>query len=294
VALSKENCMSRQHRWRALQPFYRRHDPDHSNGCGGSGGGCRRGCPPWGVVLVVVLIALRGLAAHAQVRIMPLGDSITRGGGAFASYRYPLWFALRDAGYDLEFVGPLTTIQGEALPDNPNRVLYPDYSTSFNPHHAGYWGYRTADIVPLITTISAAAQPDIVLLHLGTNDIGQYGTAGVTEARDNLRAIIDGLRQVRPAVTVLLAQIIPIGPGNEYFDHAADVMLLNDTLAGLAADMGTTDARVILVDAYTDFNLATDMQPDGLHPNDAGEATLAHAWFSALVPILASPPSPSE
>ena len=39
---------------------------------------------------------------------------------------------------------------------------------------------------------------------------------------------------------------------------------------------------VILVDHNTGFDLDTMMQPDGLHPNLAGEAFMAGVWLASL------------
>lgn len=69
-------------------------------------------------VLVLIVIACTGAVAvaagqaDASVTILPLGDSITRGGGdassPYPSDRYHLGNLLRNGGYDVDFVGSTT------------------------------------------------------------------------------------------------------------------------------------------------------------------------------------------
>ena len=47
-----------------------------------------------------------GFPEANRMTIMGLGDSITEGGDFFTSYLQPLWKKLRDAGLNVEFVGP--------------------------------------------------------------------------------------------------------------------------------------------------------------------------------------------
>ena len=61
-------------------------------------------------------------ALEAAIRIMPLGDSITQGASSGVtdedfqvSYRLDLWDKLRNAGYDVDFVGSLNS--GSSMED---------------------------------------------------------------------------------------------------------------------------------------------------------------------------------
>ncbi len=221
--------------------------------------------------------------ATSQTRIMPLGDSITQGGQTFASYRYELWYDLEAAGYAVDFVGGQQNLNANSIPD---ALAYPEYFTTFDRDHEGYWGWRTDQIESIALGIANAAIPDVVLLHLGTNDIGQMGAAGVANADANLRLIIGHLRSAVPNVTILLAQVIGIGPGSSYFANEAQVAPLNAALATIAGDLDTGQSPIILVDQNTPFNLATMVQGDGLHPNVAGESQMASVWLGALSNLL--------
>ncbi|GJM24517.1 MAG: hypothetical protein DHS20C16_09320 [Phycisphaerae bacterium] len=221
---------------------------------------------------------------------MLVGDSITQGGQQHVSYRYTLWFDLQNAGFDVDFVGQRDfTNSGD-----PNLAWYPNYFTTFDRDHEGYWGWRTDQIDGIITNATTVAQPDIVLIHLGTNDIGQLGAAGVTNADVNLRSIINRIRTERPNATLLLAQVVPIGPGSSYFNNADQIDPLNAVIADVAADMDTNGSPIILVDQNTNYDLGTMMQPDGIHPNTIGEDQMADVWFAAVSPLLSAinpPPS---
>ncbi len=263
------------------------------------------GAPPFGVASLTLLLAttVHAIAPVGSPRtqlaprppqsvIMPLGDSITHGGQGHASFRYPLYFALDELGFATDFVGTETTVYGGDGWDNPDTTLYPDYYRSFDREHEGHWGYRSDEIVPLVIDAAELALPDFALIHLGTNDVGQWGPYGVDNTIANLPRIVDNLRSVRPVIRVLLAQIIPIGPGSGYYANAGQVGPLNDAIAELAANLDRAASPVLLVDQHSGFDLATEMQQDGLHPNPAGEERMAAVWLQSLAPELDIPLPP--
>lgn len=231
---------------------------------------------------VALGVALAGPAA-AQTFIMPVGDSITQGGQGFASYRYPLYFDLLTDGYDVEFVG---TRDFTYLSSPPNALDYPAYATTFDRDHEAYWGWRTDELETVVQAAAAAHLPDIVLIHLGTNDIGQNGAAGVTGADTNLRDIISLMRLEVPNATFLLARVIPIGPGSGYGANAGQVPALHAVIDAVALAMDTPASPVMVVDPHTGFDLLTMMQGDALHPNVLGEQHIADAWRASLATIL--------
>jgi hypothetical protein len=90
------------------------------------------------------------------LRVMPLGDSITYGGGAAGGYRAPLYQLLTNAGYTVDFIGTQTGNGAASLPD---------------PDHEGYSGATIRYIDSRLPNIfGAVLQPDIILLLLGVND----------------------------------------------------------------------------------------------------------------------------
>ncbi len=206
-------------------------------------------------------IALAGDA----VRIMPLGDSITQGIRQQNSYRRPLWHALREAGLSVVFVGSQRRNYWGGPPER-----------DFDMDHEGHWGWRTDQILTRLDTWAAKARPDIVLVHLGTNDLAQGREQKLIVAE--LVEIVATLRAHNPRVTVLMAQLID----NAFI--SPQVQTLNRSIAGIAAQ-ATPDSPVIIVDQWTGFDPRIHTY-DGTHPNDAGEQHMAERWAAALIPML--------
>jgi lysophospholipase L1-like esterase len=213
-------------------------------------------------------------ASGEAVKIMPLGDSITQGSGGEATYRYFLWHRLLGAGYRVDFVGSLTGVDW----GDPK---YPD----FDQDHEGHSSYRADDVLLELDGWLSANLPEVVLVHLGTNDV----TAGETTAStiQELGRIVDVLRSHNPGVIVLLAQIIPC----EWNDSA--VRELNAEVPLLAAEKSTAQSPVLAVDQWTGFSAAEDTS-DGVHPNESGERKMAARWYEALVTVLPAPPAGHE
>ena len=128
---------------------------------------------------------------------------------------------------------------------------------------------------------AAAAQPEVVLVHLGHNDLWQG--QGVDSTIADLSGIVGGLRTVVPTITVLLAQVIPGSQSG--FDEIPE---LNAAIAQLALQLDTPWSRVIAVDHWTGFDPIADTY-DGTHPNESGERKVSHRWVGALVTVLGRP-----
>jgi len=216
------------------------------------------------VVLAVFGLMLQMSPVHAQstaVKIMPLGDSITMGADN-NGYRKPLYFLLADWGYVTDFVGILSD------GDFPDR------------EHEGHWGWTADMVLAGIYAWTLADQPDIVLMHLGTNDIdfGDSVASTITE----LGQIIDKIRSINPGVIILLAQIIP-STGISYSER---IFELNSEIPGLAQEKTSAQSPIIVVDQWTGFYPATDLGDDGEHPNASGNQKMAQKWFDVLTTVL--------
>jgi len=200
-------------------------------------------------------------------RVMPIGDSITAGSVLRDSYRRPLWHLLNDAGLDTDFVGSRNT-------EVPN----PDFDTD----HQGFSGW-TADQFLENGRMERWAQdylPDVVLIHLGTNDIFQGQS--VSSTIDEIGQIIDSVRGTNPRVIVLVAQIIPTSDPSR-----PSLQPFNEAIPDLVSSKDSADSPVRLVDQYTGFDATVDTN-DGIHPNVSGENKMAQKWFDALQPLLSA------
>ncbi|MET7417635.1 GDSL-type esterase/lipase family protein [Dactylosporangium sp. NPDC005555] len=219
------------------------------------------------LVLAAVLVAcMAAVAAPVQaavttrpIKVMPLGDSITWGVGSpsSSSYRAPLYNRLvAGAGYNVDFVG---SQQSGTLPDTDNE---------------GHSGWRIEQIAASVDGWLATYQPDVVLLHIGTNDMNQ--NYQVSTAPQRLGSLIDQILAARPTATVLVAKIVPALDAT----IQARIDTFNAAVPGL---VGSRGPRVKLADLST---LAASDLNDTLHPNDAGYAKMAVRWYTALESVL--------
>lgn len=228
-----------------------------------------------GFVLIMVLVAMFHpvFGQSEPVTILPLGDSITEGDTTYNSYRRNLWHMLQDAGYNVDFIGSETNNSGGPAPD-------PD----FDLDHEGHAGWRADQIVDRgLATWLAAYTPDIVLLHIGSNDLTRVNRNNVIVqgTLNDTAEIIAVLRADNPNVTILLAQLIP--SCKAILD--ANIVTYNQELPNFAAEQSTPNSPVILVDQFTGFDAQTNTH-DCVHPNESGEQKMAQVWYDALSPIL--------
>ncbi|GAB3841338.1 hypothetical protein GCM10027610_050540 [Dactylosporangium cerinum] len=237
----------------------------------------RLGIAGLGLALTAAMTLVGTTAAHAEsnggVRVMPLGDSITDGFNVQGGYRNGLWQRLANAGVLTDFVG-----SGSNGP------------ASLGDHdHEGHSGWRIDQLDANIAGWIQAANPRTVLLHIGTNDIGQ--NYDVPNAPARLSALIDKIRTYAPQAHIFVAQITPLGnTANE-----AKVNTFNAAIPGIVSQKGPLTH---LVDMHTGFTVAGDIA-DGIHPNAAGYDKMAARWFAALqaasgsLSTLATPPTGS-
>lgn len=195
------------------------------------------------------------------VRIMPLGDSITQGSLLHPSYRRPLWHMLTNAGHRVDFVGS----QRRNYLGGP---LRPD----FDPEHEGHWGWTINEVLQELERWVQAAQPDAVLVHLGSNDL--FGGESPEAVAAELADLIERIRSVKPRVAIFLALLIPAQGMEAIFAETNKHIRLLERLAG-------PESPVIVVDMFEGFDPARHTY-DGVHPNDAGERLMASRWFEAL------------
>lgn len=241
---------------------------------------CRHTHGRWTVRLTAIIAAFIGSMAacgseaenppssistsSAIVKIMPLGDSITESTKGQNSYRYYLWHLIMDRGYHVDFVGSRHGV-GNGPPANPD----------FDMDHEGHAGWKADEILGEIQAWATAASPDVVLLHIGTNDVCKKESVDSTVT--DIAGIIDTLRTVNPRIQVLMAQLI----NSSNCPPAA----LNARLPALVADKDRPESPIVLVDEYTGFDPPT-MTYDGTHPNAEGDSRMAERWFEKLAPML--------
>jgi len=210
----------------------------------------------------------RVLLSGTPLAILPLGDSITAGTPGYDTYRRPLHQMLTGAGYDVDFIGSQSGVT---------------LNNDFDLDHEGHGGWRADQLIngrstqPERGKLSdwlATYTPDVVLLHIGTNDFGQGQS--VSSTLTDVGNIIGVLRADNSNVTIFVAQIIPANDGRN-----ASIQEFNSALPAYLAAIDTPQSRIIVVDQYTGFNVNTDLY-DHVHPNAAGELKIATNFFNAI------------
>jgi lysophospholipase L1-like esterase len=221
------------------------------------------------------VVAQPAVSAAAPVRIMPLGDSITAGPGC---WRALLWDHLQRTGFtNIDFVG---TQPGGGC------------SVPFDGDSEGHGGFAATGIADQnqLPPWLAATHPDIVLMHLGTNDLwgGTISTTAILAAYSKL---VDQMRASNPNMKILVAQIIPMEPpGCTTCPQGARD--LGNAVPGWAAGKTTAQSPITVVDQWTGFNAATDTN-DGVHPIDSGFQKMADRWYPAVTTALGGTPPPT-
>ncbi|WP_433005389.1 cellulase family glycosylhydrolase [Kribbella sp. CA-294648] len=205
----------------------------------------------------------------AATRIMPLGDSIT---GSPGCWRALLWRHLRDTGHtNLDFVGTQPA-QGCGFSHDGE-----------NEGHGGFLATNLARDNQLPGWL-AATRPDIVLMHLGTNDAwSNIPTSSILNAYSTL---LNQMRASNPRTKLIVARIIPLNPANCSV-CAQRVVALNNAIPGWAQANTTAASPITVVDQWSGFNTGTDTY-DGVHPNNSGIQKMEQRWYPAVVAALAA------
>ena len=147
--------------------------------------------------VVAMLLVNPPAASAAPTRIMALGDSIT---GSPGCWRALLWQRLQSAGQTgVDFVG--------TLPGQGCGFTY----DGENEGHGGFLATNVADQNQLPGWLSAT-NPNIVLMHFGTNDV--WNNRPVATILAAFGKLVDQMRANNPGMRILVAQIIPMNTSN--------------------------------------------------------------------------------
>lgn len=204
-----------------------------------------------------------------DLRILPLGDSITYGSGSTSGNGYRLELQNLLVGNTVQYVG---SQHSGSMANNSNEG------------HPG----------AIITQIAQFAKsglnqlPNIVLIMAGTNDMNV--PAASKTAPEQLGNLIDEIITAAPDAAVLVAQLVP--SKNEI--TAKNIATFNEAVPGIVETRANLKKKVILVN-MTKY-VTTDGLSDTLHPNDDGYTKMAQAWYDGIQQASSNkwivPPSP--
>lgn len=214
---------------------------------------------------IIWIAMISGAVIAQQIRIMPLGDSITHGehgSNPLGGFRDDLAELLLSHSINFTMVGTLND------------------GVSAYPWHEGHPG-KTADYLATnIDTWLRATFPDIVILHIGTNDINSLYSN--TDIRDDIERVLENIWNFNPNIPVLLCSVIPRNDG--YNATNTDLCRLIQQLATkkLAENkpiryVGQNEVWV------SNTSWKWDYLYDAFHPNNDGYHVMGEVYFNILM-----------
>ncbi|WP_058042311.1 FG-GAP-like repeat-containing protein [Streptomyces roseifaciens] len=189
-----------------------------------------------------------------RLSVMPLGDSITWGAGSSSrdGYRFALRDKLAPHTDSLQFVGSVRTNGAD---------------------HEGHSGWQISDLSENIEHWLPVAGPNVVLLHIGTNDMDLDNDVDGAPAR--LGRLIDRITRAAPEMTLLVSSLVP----SQSEQVEKRVERFNAEVPRLVSERRSKGFKV----GYVDMSAVTAQElKDRLHPNDSGYAKMANAFYEAV------------
>ncbi|MFQ5649738.1 MAG: GDSL-type esterase/lipase family protein [bacterium] len=220
------------------------------------------------VLLTILLVLLTSSGAIAQIKIMPLGNSLTRGvlgpSTDDAGYRNDLSELLTTEGLTFDFVGSLADGQG------------------FDAAHEGHDGLRAEQLRDSIATFLSASPPDMVLLQIGTNDINN-GQSNASTAEE-IGQVLAAIHNFNPAIKILVSSLLP-----RTDDKDEQVSKLNALIQQVYLEKRDAGLNVF----YAGMNEIMKTNPtwkddffqpsDAVHPTDSGYEVVARVWVNKIM-----------
>ncbi|HNV88042.1 MAG TPA: hypothetical protein PKL53_03665 [Methylotenera sp.] len=203
-----------------------------------------------------------------QLKIVAIGDSITQGGGKPDEYTYrlPLSKLLKDAGYNVDFIGTQRSGLDKSF----------KWPAGFDNDHEGFYG-QSASLVAqkLKTDLIKLPAPDFALIHLA--GCGCNASNVIQSVVMPMRSIISQLRKRNPKVHILISEI---------HVNTFRVKYIRLYLKLLAKYESTVTSPVITVPDYVGWTSSDTL--DGMHPSLSGQEKMAKAWFKNINSLCSS------
>ena len=227
-----------------------------------------------------------------------VGDSITQSnadGDLESSPRSALFDLLTANDYSFSFTGHRTN-NIEGLP-----VTGSTPATNLFQYHSGVSGSILGDTLRFMTGMTqnlpshwnsgrlATVKPNIILIMLGTNDIGVMDVDSIN-APDRLANYIDQIYN-QPGVGNPSIFVASIPPNRRTNRETTEVIGFNSAVPGIVSAQQALGRNVNFVDQFTPLNdnFATAFRPDRLHPNATGNVILAQQWFNGIAAAATEP-----
>ena len=219
-------------------------------------------------------------AEKPVVNIMPLGDSLTQGGDyktgdnpelvkSSSSYRSYLSTMLKEGGYNTKFVGSHNWA-ASAITDG-------------NVMHSGYGGATIFSLRDRLKEMKDA-NPDIILLMIGRNDITQ-GTNPSNYIEFLDKYLIADLNTMFPDAHIFVASIPAVLDRDDNTlnmnaddNYAPKIIEYVEQKKGAGAKIDFVDMRV----SATGLTAEDFTVEDFVHPQPAGYEKIAKQWYASI------------
>ncbi len=231
----------------------------------------------------VLFFGLTNVQSIQNVLWLPLGDSITWGctgptiqdcHNTSGGYRVPLAFALSQAplgdpsllGFNISTMGTATT--------------GPSYAPSQWFNHCGFPGWTISQIDNFLPNAFASnpARPDLITIHLGTNDCN--GGHSLAQMTSDMNSLLNHTFLDSPLSHVFLADVI--ATGNSW---NTCIVAFNAVVPSIVADWAAQGMLITFVPLYSEVRMCGDTGDDydlcgghQVHPTSAGYPRMASAF----------------
>jgi lysophospholipase L1-like esterase len=254
---------------------------------------------------VAALLAIFGAASHSSavqnVLWLPLGDSITFGctgpdiedcHNDSGGYRVPLAFALSqpalgnpsNAGFNVTTMGTAQT--------------GPSYVPAQWTRHCGFPGWTIPNIDNFLPQAFASnpIRPDVITIHLGTNDC--HDGHSLTRMVADMHSLLNHTFLIAPSAHVFLADAIPTGqPWNTC------ITAWSAAVPGIVAQWAARRMTITFVPMNAEVRMCGGTGDDAdlcgglqVHPTSAGYPRMASAFALSIMKHFnrtrAAPPRP--
>lgn len=221
------------------------------------------------VGLIMLFLLFQASQIRAQVRIMPLGNSLTAGLKAAGSdpiggYRDDLATMLTNAGVNFTFVGSQT------------------HGTGFPADHEGHPGWTVDSLNLFLAGWLTTYQPDIVIAMGGTNDVFEGMTTNVIIG--NIKKMWELIYKYNPNTKIIVASVIPRRDGKN-----DPTIALNNEILSLYYEKLKSGYKIYYAGNFEMFmsnaNWSSELmyQLDLIHASNAGYTVMAKSYYNALM-----------
>lgn len=237
--------------------------------------------------------------AIKTLNVLTVGDSITAGLVYYnnsnanwhvpGGYRLPLYKYLTRAGYSVKYLGSSDVFGTSSIGGGNANEANPSPSLGDNDHHEGHSGITLVTMLERFNNtnvqneIASQGTPDVITLHLGTNDIMGVNdnttddaiSADAEKVLTRMTNLLNRLQELYPNTKILVAKIIARS-GNK-----------NKVVTEFNKKLNTffesnQEENLILVDLDINSVSYGLLRYDGLHPSTEGYTQMARGWFNAI------------